>query len=436
MDMPPLLKKAGGIVEKNWRRFAFFTAASLILLRKPSLVTDPRFWAEEGSVYFAYAFGHSVFETLSFTYAGYWSLPVNLAACLSANLVPLEHAPFITTGLAFALQMPPLWIIIYGSCTLFENRSVKIAAALAVVFTLSSGEIWLNTVNSQFYLTLALVLILFEKDAARQSVKGFYRFLICAAGTSGPVATFLTPLFIYKAWSDRKRESIVQAAIISVCLTLQLAIVMYLGYGAGAGIASRFSGIDMYLFPLTLFIKNLVFPILGPSAADFLGGWLKTVYKTGSFTLPAVSFLFLAVELFFFHCFSMKLDGLKRALLLGGFFLIFILTVSSSLGDNGDKTIFFGGWRAGERYFYVPSVIIMLMLLANIGKKPLKNSRSLIAITLLALTVVQGIYSYKTTVIVQTSVSWKREIAQWRKDNSYQPLIAPLGWRVRLKSRD
>ncbi|HET8706541.1 MAG TPA: hypothetical protein VFM46_09595, partial [Pseudomonadales bacterium] len=65
-------------------------------MRRPELFSHPRFWAEEGSVYFANAWHFVWYEVLFEPHLGYLSFFNNLAA-LIATTVPLKHAPLVTT---------------------------------------------------------------------------------------------------------------------------------------------------------------------------------------------------------------------------------------------------------------------------------------------------------------------------------------------------
>lgn len=93
--------------------------AALIALRAPVLVLAPRLWAEEASVYLAYAQSQSFLRSLLFVPtsdfpAGYLNLPANLASTLAAFVFPLELAPAVAMVIAFALQLVPFVIVLWG----------------------------------------------------------------------------------------------------------------------------------------------------------------------------------------------------------------------------------------------------------------------------------------------------------------------------------
>ena len=67
------------------------------------LFYDSRFWAEEGSVFFASFRDFSFFEAIRYTYLGSFLGLTNLTVWLS-TLAPLEYAPAVTTAIALAFH--------------------------------------------------------------------------------------------------------------------------------------------------------------------------------------------------------------------------------------------------------------------------------------------------------------------------------------------
>jgi hypothetical protein len=85
-------------VETQRARIAVFLLfAFVVLLRQPALLLNPRFFCEEGMIYYAYALHHPMLDALLRTAAGYYSLVQNVSALLAAYCVPVEWAPLVTT---------------------------------------------------------------------------------------------------------------------------------------------------------------------------------------------------------------------------------------------------------------------------------------------------------------------------------------------------
>jgi hypothetical protein len=128
-------------IQRLDRKNIFFLALFLIFgailaWRAPRLLLAPRFWAEEGSVYFKFAYEHSFLRALFFVYweAGYLYLLVNVVTAIAAHLLPLEYAPFATVYTALVIQLVPFLIILYGKSSVFTSIRKKITACLVFLF--------------------------------------------------------------------------------------------------------------------------------------------------------------------------------------------------------------------------------------------------------------------------------------------------------------
>ena len=64
-----------------------FVVVGIIFFRNPILFTEPRFWAEEGSVYFSSAFHSTWIVSLFQPHLGYLSLIPNIATIIAAKFV-------------------------------------------------------------------------------------------------------------------------------------------------------------------------------------------------------------------------------------------------------------------------------------------------------------------------------------------------------------
>ena len=72
-----------------------------------------------------------------------------------------------------------------------------------------------------------------------------YRILLALSGLTGVVSCFITPLFIFKAWTKKRRENTIQASILVICSMLQF-LVFWISIKSNAGIGgARFTGIRL-----------------------------------------------------------------------------------------------------------------------------------------------------------------------------------------------
>ena len=221
------------MVSTRWLKRALLALTPLVLFelllvfRAPNLLFAPRFWAEEGGVFYAFAYAHGFFESLAFVYGknGYFNLVTNVSTALAAHTAPPEFAPAVTVGFAWLLQTIPLLIVLYGSSTLFINRADKLVGCQIILLAPTVvDQIWLTTIYSQVFLGLATLLILFEKlEGATPLRRWSYRGLLVLGGLSGVYTVALQPLFVLKAWGERSRERVVQLGILCAALLAQIA---------------------------------------------------------------------------------------------------------------------------------------------------------------------------------------------------------------------
>jgi hypothetical protein len=184
---------------------AFATAA--IVLRTPSMFSgDVGFWAEEGRVYFQYAWQHGFWASLFAPHQGYFALLPNVATAI-ATTIPLELAPSFTVAFAAGAQILVVAIVVFGRAKLFESPGRRLLAVAIVLFAARTDEIWFNTITSQFHLSLAAALILLEPTTAVGRARQIsMRAILVLAGLTGPAAASLAPAFACSAWATRDRE--------------------------------------------------------------------------------------------------------------------------------------------------------------------------------------------------------------------------------------
>ena len=221
----------------------------LIVLRAPWLLIHPRVWAEEG-IYLTYALHHSALQTLLHLHpdSGYYLLSANLPAlwsALVAKKIGLEYVPFVTTYFSLCLQILPFGILIFGKSHLFRNRAMIAAGCLIILLApTTSGELWLNTINSMSWIGLAALIILFEDMTGWSKRRtNFFRSLLVVCGLCGPYAAIMFPLFAFSYFVYRQRERVVQTAILAGCSLLQFSIFVSVRHAGGA--ASRLATITL-----------------------------------------------------------------------------------------------------------------------------------------------------------------------------------------------
>ena len=142
-------------------------AVSLLIIvinyiRIPELFSYPRFFAEEGSLYFSYAYSHSWINNLLTPQHGYYTLYHSLVTSL-AKLPTIENAPLVTTGTAFIVQVVVSYYALWGNIPIFDNLIKKSIVALLIPLV-SFPHIWLTTIGIHFWLPVITFFILISSN--------------------------------------------------------------------------------------------------------------------------------------------------------------------------------------------------------------------------------------------------------------------------------
>lgn len=144
---------------RNKCLFATLLSAVLVL-RMPTALTNPDFWAEDGNVFFADAFNQGFVSTILHPSSGYLQTLPRIVAGLSL-LFPSEYAPLVFSLIALTVQAIPTGYILSDRCRNFLGPfPLRLLVALVYVVVPNSAETYLNAANSQWYLVFTAILIL------------------------------------------------------------------------------------------------------------------------------------------------------------------------------------------------------------------------------------------------------------------------------------
>jgi len=396
------------IEHKNFPFCFILFICALFFLRYPSIFTEPRFYAEEGTVYFKFALEHTWLETLTTSHMGYYSLFNVVSSLAAVSLVSMENAPAVTTFLSALVQLAPFIIIFFGTSKLWQSAGSKLVVSLIVLFVGHSAEMWMNTLNSQFHLSLITFLLLFE-DISKSSFfrKSVYVILVTFAGLTGVTSCILAPLYIRKAVAEKSRIYIVMSLILVVSLVLQIYL-LYDNFGEVTAI--RLNKFDPTTFTAGLVGYNFIAILSGwffiPQIVDFLSQ--SIVYSSASLVIMLSCLYFLTRNL--------SVDN--RYNLIGSYLIISIISTYFSIRAVG-----------GMRYAYSTNVILMITILYSLKSFDRKFiRRALTAIICWSVTINLIMFFGMYFISPPNWPIWKDEVKQWRTDKSRKLTVHPPHW--------
>ncbi len=398
------------------------------------LLTSPRFWAEEGTIFFQHATQHSLFSNIFFVFpeSGYFILWTNLAAAgasITARFAGLQYAPAATTYAALIPPLAALAVILFGRSYLFRSWWRVIAACLIILVTpVAAGELWLNTINSPPYLGLLVLILLFEDTSGWSRFRRWIiRGVLALCGVSGLYGAILFPAYTLAYRVFRQREKLVQAGVLAICLITQAGVVTLVQKTAGLS-RQRFRYVTLDSAIVNVFYHEVATPIAGQDIAmrgfEILG--LKDALlaasstpRHGRVTLAACFSLLLFFELF------RALRG--RTLLSTKVLLIAAFTIEASFVALGSLN-----GIPGPRYAFVAGTSLLFLVLDNIGAG--KTYTSILCSVALIMSFGIGTLSYTKDLgfFRDTASPWRAEVARWRLDHNYELRVWPGWWPGRV----
>lgn len=317
----------------------FYLAATWV--KAPPIFQKPRFWAEEGIVYFMQGRALSFLETAVAMPLGYLSFPANLAGWVSAQL-PFYHAPLGGLLVSLAVQLTIVCVVMVNR--FFDGHRLQQALFLLVpLLVFQSFETWLNSINSQFWMMLAAALVLAAPQASGKfAVVSCNTCITLLAGFSSPGSAFLAPLFVGRAVLEKKIQWLVYGLAASAGAVVMLALQQQSrGIAFPIDIFGVFASTHLLLNNLCMRCAHDLYPVLVQHEAL---RW-------------ALAALVAGLYIFFW----LRADRLGRWLLTASF-AIALLSFASMLGKDMvlNNSPFFNA-----RYFFAPASLFFGALLAS-----------------------------------------------------------------------
>jgi hypothetical protein len=189
-----------------------------------------RFFAEEGSFWWANTFTSNFFEQLTFIapLTGYFLLNANLSVMIS-NIFPMTYSPFITTWISLFLQVQV--VIAYWILSDKASSRIRLIGCGIILFSpiLSISETFANSINSQTFLgVVACIYLLFWKDLNTLLSKIYFGSLLTLGFFSGWYSAILAPIYLLRYLFGKKSKFKLFIVILSICgLFLQSAVFLY-----------------------------------------------------------------------------------------------------------------------------------------------------------------------------------------------------------------
>lgn len=400
------------------------------LLRAPRVIAARRFWAEDGSVFFEYAWNHGPLDSLLSSDFGYFLFLPNLAGLLAVQL-PLEWAPLMVIAIALLVQVLPGILVALSEIPALAMGWRYLLALGLILFSPISDEAHLNTATSQFHLMISSGLIL-AFPVGRAATERFKLGVLCLGGLTGIATLLLTPLFWLRAGiaartnSDDRRYRGLQAGVLTLAVLVQAAAIS----GSAPDSNRKFGGDPGSLISY-LGVSHLALPLLGEAQATRIAKRSVSTLAGGSLPVPLVFLTFVAGVAIFVAVWR---SGSRAAAWLVA--AAAITGIGSYLGALGTKFDLIEPYFA-HRYVFGPTALLMLGLLAAAGPEGRLGRAARTAILLICMWVVMLGANQFFDIRKRSSVGpdWTEQVAVWRTDPTRSLKIWPGGWKVELPQK-
>ncbi|MFT8672391.1 hypothetical protein [Acetobacter orientalis] len=399
-----------------------------IILRLPNVVFHGRFLAEEGVVFFAYAWHFPTWAAIWRSFAGYLNLGANAFTFLDVSLikagwVSLENAPYVTTAAAFLFQIQPAIIILWGEANWLCSKYIKPALLFVIAFCPFSEEVWLNVMHIQYQLILCCGLILAVNVPKNIFVWFYQALLLVSAPLCGPGAIVLGPLFLLRSIVDRSASRFYQT--------------VFLGLGSVIQLSCFFSSSVVrghFLNPLTLssviFVRTGIYPFLGSAISKKISYFVLQSYNANGLFWNFFSLISIFCFLFL-SCIAWRYRQISAGWLIFSGLSLALVSFGGGMIAS-DASAWFDA-RNGERYNFIPVVFFEMALFVVMFNSVGEYRFFLKPLCILMLLV--GVSSYiKPIGIEKTGPDWKQQVQLWRNDHRH-PLEVwgwPASWAMDL----
>lgn len=334
----------------------------LIFTREPMFFLEPRIWAEEGTVHLSSVISHGYYKSLFIPHLGYYSLFNNYIASLGLYLFGLWGVAYFSTYMSCVMMLVVVLAPYYLSSKYWKDEKDKAILSLFAL-TCGSGEIWLNTVNVQFFLGLFTCFILLSDVGSLSRKKMlFICFFLIQAALTGITSVILTPFFLFKFFrlpNKLRRNDLVILAVLSSGLLVQIFALCYLST------SSDFTRLDLkYLvnFPYAVVHHLTLYVDHGFYSKLFVITLLALLFLRSGMSLEeALPFLLAIYVSIVFSLLALEMSGAGRYAYIPTV-LIFIFLKHLRL-------------KVFSKAYYLRSVLLYILMIFSISKYFLEIDR-------------------------------------------------------------
>ena len=183
--------------------FLFF--AAVVVSRRPDVLFNAQFWAEDGKTWYADAYNLGVILPFLHPAAGYFDTFPRLAA-LAGLLLPLGMVPLMFNCIAIVFQVLPAQFLLSSRCKEWGSVNARALFAFLYLALPNSHEMHANITNTQWRLALLVLMILFARPSRSSLWNAIDLLILAISALSGPFIIFIAPIAAILYWSEPRNR--------------------------------------------------------------------------------------------------------------------------------------------------------------------------------------------------------------------------------------
>jgi hypothetical protein len=175
---------------------------AIFTLRRPEVVTNAQFWAEDGQVWYRHAYEDGL-RALVTPHSGYLQTTSRLVFGVSIYL-PLAWVPLFANSIGLLVRGLVVAFLFSGRFS-WAGLGPRLTLAIYMLLMPGLAEVHANITNTQWYLAIYLMLVLVADDRTRLWWRVHDFAVLFIAGLSGPFIVFIVPAYMVRLASGHDR---------------------------------------------------------------------------------------------------------------------------------------------------------------------------------------------------------------------------------------
>lgn len=419
------LEKIISGIKINWRfhLLIFAIAFAITVSRRPEILFNAQFYAEDGVNWYAQAYNHGSIKALFLLYVGYVHTFPRFIAALAQPL-PLLWAPLFFNLVAITVQVLPVNLIISERfSTLIPSLPTKLFLAFLYLVLPNSAETHANLTNSQWRLALLSCLIFLAAPSYRLLWRCFDVVIIFFSSLTGPFCILLAPIAALRCWYHRSKWLFMLLAIMIPGFLVQiLSIALKADDSRSEATLGATPELFLKIIGGQVFLGTLIGQELYSRLLNYSGLYIWLVI------LAFVVGVMIIVQ-------SLYKSPLElRLFILFAVFIIGAGLVSPQISTNTPQ------WQlmvlVGQRYYFIPALAFITALVWTISRKS-SSKLSKIAKIVLAIMLIGIIFDY--SLFSFPDFNFKKSVEQFEQAPQGTEVVIPItpspDWSMTLKKR-